>query len=163
MPRLKTIARLERTALADLWKHTLSKIPTVCGRLAYLASLRDTHSGVYKHHGLTNSFGRDEAVRALRESHEKEFLAWLNLSLSAKSDDLKAHLNGLDANSEQVVAHWLKAGIYRGFVPPSARQVETELFARDFEILLGFLRAEDLRRQQHCAVERLDRDSWPLA
>jgi len=163
MPRFKTIARLERTALADLWKHTLSKIPTLCGRLAYLASLRDTHSGAYKHHGLTNSFGRDEAARALRESHAKEFVAWLNLSLGAKSDDLKDYLNGVEPNRDQVVVHWLKSGLYRSFIPDSALPVEAELFARDFETLLGFLRAEDLRRQQHSAVEQQDRDSSPLA
>ena len=60
---------LERTATADLFKNTLSRIPTVFGRLAYLASLRGPDSGVYGHHGLTLMFGREESKRALARSH----------------------------------------------------------------------------------------------
>ncbi len=32
---------LERGAASDLWRHTLSQIPTVFGRLVYLSSLRE--------------------------------------------------------------------------------------------------------------------------
>ncbi|MDP9115300.1 MAG: hypothetical protein M3O20_16675, partial [Acidobacteriota bacterium] len=74
MPRFKPKGMLERDALADLWKHTLSQIPTVYGRLVYLASLRDPNSGTYRHHGLSASFGREQSIYALRKSHEQTFL-----------------------------------------------------------------------------------------
>jgi hypothetical protein len=45
---------LERSATADLFKNTLSRIPTLFGRLAYLASLRDSNSGIYRHYGLAS-------------------------------------------------------------------------------------------------------------
>jgi hypothetical protein len=75
---------------------------------------------------------------------------------------LKDHFNGLEENRDRVVPHWLKSGLYRSFIPDSALPVEAELFSRDLETVLGFLRAEDLRRQQHSGAERLDRDSSPL-
>src|SRR5216683_4844157 len=42
---------LERGAANDLWRHTLSQIPAVFGRMVYLAGLRNGR-GRYEHHGL---------------------------------------------------------------------------------------------------------------
>ena len=159
MPRFKAVAKLERTAVADLWKHTLSRIPTVSGRLAYLATLRDPASGTYRHHGLFASFGRDEAVRALRESHQKEFQAWLNLPLAEKSDDLREYLVRLEDPLADVVDHWIKSATYRSYVPGTARDVEAELFYRDLEILLAFLRHDTLRLQRRSDAGSPGRDS----
>src|SRR5271168_5105792 len=125
MPRFRPTAKLERSALADLCKHTLSRIPTVCGRLIYLATLRDVNSGTYRHHGLFTSFGREEAVRALRESHEEAFRTWLNLPLTEKNEDLRAYLVSLDNPQEEVVEHWLQSGVYRSYVPDMAIEMET--------------------------------------
>jgi len=163
MPRFKPMARLERTALADLWKHTLSRIPTTCGRLVYLATLRDPASGTYRHHGLITSFGRDQAMRALRESHQKEFLAWLNLSLSGKNDDLREYLLGLEAPQDEVVEHWIKSEIYRSYVPANAMEAEVDLFCRDLETLLAFLKRDALRSQRRSGAEPQDQDSSPPA
>src|SRR5262249_45578568 len=95
MPRLRKGA-LERSAAEDLWKRTLCQIPTVYGRLSYLASLRDQNSGIYRHHGLMAVFGREESSRALRESHESAFREWIHLSMREKKQDLTQHFAGLD-------------------------------------------------------------------
>jgi hypothetical protein len=156
------MAKLERSALADLWKYTLSRIPTVCGRIIYLATLRDPNSGTYKHHGLITSFGRDEAVRALRESHHKEFQAWLNLPLAEKNEDLREYLVRLDEPQEEVIDYWIKSNVYRAYVPPSAMPVEVDLFCRDLETLLAFLQHDAVRRRRRDAELR-DQDSSPPA
>src|ERR1700694_6317533 len=91
MPRFKLKGMLERNALADLWKHTLSQIPNTYGRLVYLASLRDPNSGAYRHYGLSAAFGREQSTSALRQSHEDTFLAWLNLPLAEKNADFRAY------------------------------------------------------------------------
>jgi hypothetical protein len=163
MPRFRSTAKLERTALADLWKHTLSRIPTTCGRLIYLAALRDVNSGTYKHHGLFSSFGRDEAVRALRESHVEAFRAWLNLPLAEKSDDLSAYLIALENPREEVVEYWLQSGVYRSYVPAAAKEAETELFCRDLETLLQLLQRDAIRRRLRSAGDERDPDSLPPA
>ena len=133
MPRFKPTAKLERNAIADLWKHTLSSIPTVSGRLVYLATLRDVNSGTYKHHGLVASFGRDEAARALRESHEEAFRVWLALPLVGKNNDLKEYLIASDSPLDEVVEHWLQSGVYCSYVPARAMEMEKELFCKDLE------------------------------
>ena len=69
---MKSNGALEHNAMADLWKNTLSQIPTAYGRLSYLASLRDPNSGIYRHHGLAAMFGRDESSRALRQSQRRQ-------------------------------------------------------------------------------------------
>jgi hypothetical protein len=140
MPRFRSKGVLERTALADLWKHTLSQIPTLYGRLAYLASLRDPNSGVYRHHGLSTAFGREESAKALKQSHERIFSEWLNLALAEKSGDLGNYLRGLDDPQGSVVVHWLRSDHYRAQIPDSARPMECELFQTDLEALLRMLK-----------------------
>jgi hypothetical protein len=163
MPRFRPMAKLERNALADLCKHTLSRIPTFSGRLIYLATLRDVNSGTYRHHGLAAAFGRDEAVRALKESHQAAFRGWLNLTLAEKNEDLRDYLISLDDPMEEVVQHWLHFGVYRSYVPATARAAETELFCRDLETLLQLMNNDSLRRRQRSAGDGRDLDSSPPA
>jgi hypothetical protein len=139
VPRFRPRAMLERSATADLFKNTLSRIPTVFGRLYYLASLRDPNSGIYRHHGLVSIFGREESRKALSQSHWDIFQTWLNMPLEEKTEDLKGYLNGLDESPPVVVAHWARAEFYRSCLPEAVRAGERELFLREFEILLEVL------------------------
>jgi hypothetical protein len=167
MPRFKPLVKLERSALVDLCKNTLSRIPTLTGQLIYLAGLRDVNSGTYKHHGLTATFGREEATRALRESHQAAFREWLNLSLADKNDDLREYLRALDDPREEIAEHWLRSGVYRSYVPSAAIDVETDLFCRDLETLLELMKSEAVRRRLRSGPgpvdDTRDRDSSPLA
>src|SRR5579862_3699526 len=113
MPRFKLKGVLERYAVQDLWKHTLSRIPTLYGRLFYLSSLRDPNSGAYRHHGLSTAFGREESARALQESHEEAFLEWVKLPLSEQKADLTHYLDELEDPHRTVVNHWLRSKSYR--------------------------------------------------
>jgi hypothetical protein len=79
---------LERGAPADLWRNTLSQIPSVFGRLVYLSSLRSGTSGRYEHHGLAMTFGEEESHLALSASHQETFAAWLSFSLEQQKADL---------------------------------------------------------------------------
>jgi len=139
MPRFKPKGMLERTASEDLWRHTLSKIPTVFGRFMYLAALRDPNSGIYRHYGLSGSFGRDESNQALKENHRRAFREWLKLPLAERSRDLSLYLSSLEDPEFVVINHWLSSKLYRDQVPSSARKMERELFNQDFEILLETL------------------------
>ena len=77
---------LQRSASADLFRNTLSRIPTMFGRLAYLASLRDPNSGVYEQHGLMSIYGDNKSRQALAQSHSHSevFQDWLDLPLHEK-------------------------------------------------------------------------------
>jgi len=82
----------ERSAASDLWRNTLSQIPSVFGRLVYLASLRNSNNGAYEHCGLSLVFGEDEANRALREGHVDVFTEWLAFNLEQQKADLDLYL-----------------------------------------------------------------------
>jgi hypothetical protein len=131
---------LAGSASADLLKNTLSRIPTLFGRLSYLASLRDPNSGIYNHHGLGDIFGRDEARRALGETHSQIFQEWLNLPLSAKRDDIHEYLSGVDDPPSALVDYWTKTGIAGTYLPPTAHEAEKELFVREFAVLVETLK-----------------------
>ena len=140
MPRFKLKGALERSASADLWKHTLSRIPTAYGRLTYLVSLRDPNSGIYRHHGLAAVFGRDESIRALRESHDRAFREWLMLDLELKTADLQEYIAGLDDDPD-VVLKYLASTAHNEFqLPESARAADRLLFHRDFETAVSLIR-----------------------
>jgi|SRR5579883_134605 hypothetical protein len=141
MPRFKPKGVLERSASGDLWKNTLSRIPTVYGRLAYLASLRDQNSGLYRHHGLSTLFGREESSKALRESHASTFQEWLNLSLAEKHAELIAYLENLEESPALVLEHWTRAGSYKQLLPDGAGKPESELFSRELAALVEVLKA----------------------
>ena len=150
MPQFRPKPMLERSATADLFKNTLSRIPTQFGRLEYLAQLRDASSGIYSHHGLASIFGRDESRRALSQSHETVFQEWLNLSLAEKKGDLSAYFKGLDGGGTVALEHWKKIPSYRGYIPASARPSERELFRREFEVLLAIFDCPDAADSSRC-------------
>lgn len=136
MPRAKPKGGLERSAAADLFRHTLSRIPTVYGRLSYLASLRDSNSGIYRHHGLFLAFGREASAQALQASHETVFRTWLALPLTEKTGDLVAYLATVEDPQEVVVKYWKQSRVYRTYTPALATPAETELFIAELEVLL---------------------------
>ena len=131
---------LERGPASDLWRNTLSQIPTVFGRLIYLSALRGPNSGVYEHHGLSLVFGPRAANEALRRSHEETFREWLGFGLEQQKADLDLYLTGLVDERAAVVDTWLRLNPYRNLMPLSARATEQELFLVDFKALLEILR-----------------------
>jgi hypothetical protein len=143
LPQFRPKLMLERSATADLFKNTLARIPTVFGRLAYLASLRDSNSGIYRHHGLASIFGRDESRKALSQSHQTVFQEWLNLTLREKSEDLSRYFEGLEDPRPVVLDHWISIRSYGSYIPASARESERELFAAEFDVLLETLKCPD--------------------
>jgi hypothetical protein len=146
MPRFKVKGVLERDPVADLWKHTLSKIPTIYGRLAYLAGLRDARTGVYQHHGLAATFGREESKRTLGESHRQVFAEWLALPLAEKAANLRSYLAVAEETTEEsqetILTHWQRSGQHRVQFPASASAAERALFTQELDLLIELLRAE---------------------
>lgn len=132
--------KLERGAAADLWRNTLSQIPTLFGRLVYLSSLRDSNSGIYEHYGLAQVFGAKEADRTLRQSHSQAFASWLNLNLEQQKSDLEDYLAGLEEDINAILANWIRLAPYRNLIPARAREVERQLYLTDLEVVLELLK-----------------------
>lgn len=134
--------RIQHTAAADLWRNTLSQIPTVFGRLVYLSSLRSPVTGKYEHHGLALVFGEDEASRALRKSHVQAFTEWLSFDLEQQKADLDLYLSGMLEDKRTIVETWLSVRTYRTFIPASAKTMERRLYIVEIEALIALLKNE---------------------
>lgn len=129
-------------AASNLWRHTLEQIPSLFGRLSYLASLRNLNSGQYEHFGLAQRFDAAEADRVLRESHVQIFNQWLSYGLQDQKLDLEEYLNSVDAELAAVIANWIRVAPYQTCVPAETRPVERELFLADFGRILEMLKFE---------------------
>ena len=126
----------DRSASADLWRNTISQIPSVFGRLVYLASSRNPNNGSYEHHGLALVFGEDEANKALKNSHSAVFAEWLSFNLEQQKADLDLYISALFEDKRVVVETWIRLAPYRNLLPASVRSVERRLYLADFTSLL---------------------------
>lgn len=142
MKGIKSRLGLERDAISDLWRNTLAQIPSVFGRMVYLAALRDTNSGQYEHHGLALIFGGGEADRALRRTHIQTFSEWLCFNIEQQKADLDLYLSALYDDRPHVIETWLRLEPFRSLAPSSATKAETDLYLSDFRLLLELLRNE---------------------
>lgn len=142
MTNVRSSTILERGAANDLWRHTLSQIPAVFGRLVYLSSLRNTNTDVYEHHGFRQMFGEEESDRTLRESHRQSFAEWLAFSLEEQKADLDLYISALGNDKKRIIEAWLRLTPYRHLIPGGARRPERDLYLSDMETLLKLLRNE---------------------
>jgi len=131
----------DRSAAADLWRNTVSQIPSVFGRLVYLASLRNPNNGSYEHHGLALVFGEDEADKALKNSHAAVFAEWLSFNVEQQKADIDLYISGLFENKRVVIETWMRLAPYRNLLPTSVRGVERRLYIADFTAILDLLKA----------------------
>jgi hypothetical protein len=131
----------DRSAAADLWRNTVSQIPSVFGRLVYLASLRNPNNGSYEHHGLALVFGEDEANKALKTSHAAVFAEWLSFNLEQQKADLDLYISALFEDKRVVIENWIRLAPYRNLLPASVRGVERRLYIADFTALLELFKA----------------------
>jgi hypothetical protein len=132
---------LNREALAaENWHRTLSSIPTVLGRLAYLASLRNANKGTYEHAGLAQRIGEAESDNILRRSHLAVFQEWLCFGLERQKGELEDYLSALEGNTREIVSNWVTLPPYPDWVPTESRDVERKLFCTDLAIVLELIR-----------------------
>lgn len=128
--------------MRDVWERTLSKIPSLFGRLAYLAALRNENTGKYEHFGLSQIYSEEDAHLVLEESHEESFREWLAYPLEPQKRDLEKYLASLEAELPTVLDAWAKVAPYRQLSPARATRAERELYLSDLELILSLLRSE---------------------
>ena len=113
----------------------LLQIPTVFGRLVYLSSLRDRETHRYAHPLMARILSADDADRTICHSHHLVFTQWIASSLAEQKADLDEYLRS--AGQE-----WALLDVYADPIPPTARDVERQLYITDLETLLNLIRCE---------------------
>jgi hypothetical protein len=131
---------LDRRAVADVWRHTLSQIPSVFGRLVYLSGLRNPNSGRYDHHGLALVFGADDSNRALKKSHKQVFAEWLSFNLEQQMADLNLYLSDLPEDKKTVIQAWTLLKPYKNLMPSNAKAVERRLYLSELQTMLELIK-----------------------
>jgi len=127
-------ARAARVPAVELWRRTVTQIPTTFGKLVYLASLRDPATGRYLQETVGRVLGADDTDRTLCHTHHQVFSQWLSYGLLEQKADLAEYLRA---------SHGPRYSLqYRHLVPRTAREVERLLYLTDLETLLELLRYE---------------------
>jgi len=130
------------TAASDAWQRTLAGIPTFIGRIAYLSSLRNVHTGTYEHAGLAQKIGEDGVDRVIRRSHTSVFQEWLCFGLERQKEELEEYLSSLEGEKPDIIANWVAVEPWNNWVPGESRDVERKLFSADLAVVLELIRAE---------------------
>lgn len=142
MPEETTMSSAREAAATESWQRTLSRISTLFGRVAYLASLRDANTGAYQHHGLAQRIGEEATDAIIRRSHMAVFQEWLCFGLQLQKEEVEAYFSELEGNKRDIIASWLTLEPYSNWVPAESRDVERRLFCTDLAFVLELLRAE---------------------
>lgn len=133
----------ERDAESDLWRRTLSQIPSRFGRIVYLSSLRNANTGVYEHYGLASLFGPERSSKALRISHLTCCRDWLKQPLAEQLADLRRYLDSQSSQAAEIIENWRQYAYWRSILPASIRGAERELYLAEVEVLLSLLQSAD--------------------
>ena len=128
--------------LEDLWRRTMSAIPSDLGKLAYLGSLLDPNSGRYRHYGLETVYSPEQADRALRQTHVELFYAWLQKPLAEQKEDLEHYCRTVEGELGTIAENWKVLEPYRAWVPVEADDAGRRLFFDDLRLILDLLLEE---------------------
>ena len=131
---------MQKGPIEDLWRVTLSQIPSLLGRLVYLAGLRDPNTGMYSHLGLALRCNPEEANEAIRISHERGFEQWLLLRLVEQREDCELYWSSLLEDRRLVAQMWTQTETYRTLFPASASAAQRVDFNTHMEIMLEWIR-----------------------
>ncbi len=129
-----------RCPIEDLWRVTLSQIPSLLGRLVYLSGLRDPNTGMYSHLGLALRCNAEEAHEAIRISHQRGFEQWLLLRFVEQREDCELYWSSLLEDRRLVAQMWAQTESYRTLFPASASPAQRVDFNAHMEIMLEWVR-----------------------
>ncbi len=128
--------------LEDLWRNTISAIPSDLGKLVYLASLRDPNSGCYHHYGLETIYSPEQSDRALRQSHLELFYGWLKKPLAEQKEDLEHYFRTVEGELGTILENWKILEPYRGYAPLEADGAGRQLFVDDLRLIVDLMLCE---------------------
>jgi hypothetical protein len=137
------LARPDRKEVAavgeELLDRTLQQIPSVTGRLTYLASLLDPTLAQYRHLVLERLVGPQVTDKILRTAHRAVFYQWLSLSLVQHRGDINRYL-GLESSDDYGLLRRVRDSRGLETLPPQdAALHERELFMGDLLLLFQSL------------------------
>jgi hypothetical protein len=124
----------------DFAANLLCEIPSVFGRLVYVAGRRNATSGRYEDAIMGGIFGEDAVHDAFDELHAETFSSWMEFSQSQQRKDLAWHMHAAKISPGRLVDIWINSQLSASLVPAGAR--DREPFIRKLAVLLILISAE---------------------
>jgi len=134
--------RIHRQILYDLALHHLEPLQGNFARLAYLAALRDSSTGIYEEKALLKAYGREPVHQALSGCHEELFERVLELPLAQQQEDLAQYL---ESQTEANARNQMPGGFLESWIPCQAPEYLKELFRSNLNALFELLREKRSR------------------
>ncbi len=126
-------------ALYQQLKYSVESLPTRFGRLVFLVSLRDPHTGRYLQEGWAILATVCEIHQALEEAHRESFSALIALPLEELCRELKGHLASLDPAVIDTAKLWLEIEPFWEMIPQRCSAIERSLFVSQMRLALEML------------------------
>jgi len=136
----------------DFWMQQFQKVPTLFGRLAFVAAFRDRSTGQYASTTPTD-YDLAENSRVLQKIHTTTFRHWLTKDLEEQTHDVGSYLATPEGR-----AAYLSFGrreLAEILVPTDAQPHEAQLFRNDLNTILQILSQRPAQETAHVLVERI--------
>jgi hypothetical protein len=123
-------------SMEALLEQMIDEIPTVFGRLTYLASLFDGERETYRHPILGQLMEAPGVDRMLRTAHRRVFLRWLEFSLRQQTGDITRYL-GFGSLGHALLRQLRDRDAFRMLPPPGTASHERVLFSSDLAVIIN--------------------------
>ena len=122
--------------VTPLFRQTVLQIPSIFGRLSYLASLRDPRDLRYRHVLFSRVLHRVSAHEILLRTHRQVFHSWLLLTLEEQTRDFCKFLGDRrEECSASALGLWARRAA-RDIAPPGTLLPELEQFETEMELIV---------------------------
>ncbi|MFZ3216273.1 MAG: hypothetical protein WA192_09460 [Candidatus Acidiferrales bacterium] len=142
MESLERFAQNQRV-IEEFVSQWLIAVPSVFGRLVYVANLRDVYNGRYHHPMLQDSYSEPAVHQALLYCHEELFARVMENSFGQQEWDLRMCLAEMDAPAAEIARRWMEVELFRAFVPFGTPPYLRELFFSNLRAILGLIVSDE--------------------
>lgn len=117
----------------------IESIPTVFGRLIYMAAMWDPTATCYRFDPRIGISSPGEMNMAFSHTHQEVFLQWLSLSLNRQRRELMRFADSDGPGAYQYIWSWWVDGFFDHLAPATADRHETQLFRSDLLLVIKSL------------------------
>jgi len=124
-----------------VWEASLERIPTLFGKLVFVAELFDEQTGKYGHRGLAFLMDDEAVDRFIRRNHLTLFRRWLRMGASSQIDDFSSYIVRAGDQREQVLVSCTRLEPHSLMVPQGASDDELLTYLKSIDYGLDYLYA----------------------
>ena len=131
--QLQEQLRFHRQILYDLAVRDLEHLPGSFARLAYVASLWNPSTRVYKHAELSSVYRPESVHQTLAKCHEELFERSLELPLAEQEQELRSYFSGMPGGLPEALEK--QKEVLKSWIPAQAPDYLKDLFLSNLQAL----------------------------